>query len=433
MSESFDVGELFTLSARPVIAQALARGLSFHYDIWTHTSQILGSTSALQRSFHRFLCAGLDLLKSGNFGVEATTEYAPSGDIVLRVALVLSGRLVTSEQRSEVWRRLNVEELAGSTQFTGEATCPLSGARLVFRTEADHAASLQVALHLVGKLDEEPLLSAHGEEALVLHSTPGAAEGLARRLRRYGWSVTTANEAKHLADDTTFVQPADYRLIIVSESAGLGQPMASSIARAYPTARVIFAVPAGSMALASEPSGETVQVVPMLPSELWDLTSPFATEAELHSRPMSLANSPRPKVLIVDDNEVNLLIAEGLLRILDYNPVVARSGQEALDICAHTPPALVLMDINMPGMDGLEATRRLKAAQRSGDMALFNVVALTASNAMDEAAAVGMDAYLAKPLLLADLKAALIQATVGRGHFPDPALVDATRGPATAS
>ena len=166
-------------------------------------------------------------------------------------------------------------------------------------------------------------------------------------------------------------------------------------------------------------SGVSMTLVPLLPSELWDLTAPFATGEAADSRPTPLPSAVRPRVLVVDDNEVNLIITAGLLRVLNCEPVCAGSGQEALELCAAMPPALVLMDINMPRMDGFECSRRLKQAQRAGTMALFDVVALTASSSSEEAARAGMDAFLGKPLLLADLKAALVQATAGRGPFED--------------
>jgi CheY-like chemotaxis protein len=112
-------------------------------------------------------------------------------------------------------------------------------------------------------------------------------------------------------------------------------------------------------------------------------------------------------VLIVEDNEVNRLIGEEYLRALGLSVRLADSGEAALAVVAHETPSLVLMDLQMPGMDGLETTRRLRALQRVGALPHFPIVALTA-HALDSDAqlsrAAGMDGFLSKPIMLDTLR-----------------------------
>ena len=103
-------------------------------------------------------------------------------------------------------------------------------------------------------------------------------------------------------------------------------------------------------------------------------------------------------ILIVDDNSSNLKLLRVLLSGEGYDVRTALSAAEALATLAAFKPALILMDIQMPGMDGLELTRRLKADAAT---AAIPVVALTAyAMAGDEAKAkeAGCDAYVAKPI-----------------------------------
>ena len=81
-------------------------------------------------------------------------------------------------------------------------------------------------------------------------------------------------------------------------------------------------------------------------------------------------------VLIVEDNEKNLKLARDVLRFNGFRTVEAASGEEALPIAREHLPDLVLMDIALPGIDGVEATRRLRAASET---AAIPIVALTAS------------------------------------------------------
>jgi CheY-like chemotaxis protein/nitrogen-specific signal transduction histidine kinase len=112
-------------------------------------------------------------------------------------------------------------------------------------------------------------------------------------------------------------------------------------------------------------------------------------------------------VLVVEDNEVNRMVAHSMLRSLGLDVLEASDGRQALEQIARHPVDLVLMDCEMPIMDGYEATREIR--RREAELALprVPVLALTA-NAFDEDAvrskAAGMDAHMAKPYSREQLK-----------------------------
>ncbi len=111
-----------------------------------------------------------------------------------------------------------------------------------------------------------------------------------------------------------------------------------------------------------------------------------------------------PPILVVDDSEVNRMLASSQLRRLGYEPVLASSAAEALDVLATRPPAAILMDWHMPDVDGLEATRRIRSSGASWSD--LPIVAVTASALVDDRQTcldAGMDDYLSKPVSLADL------------------------------
>ncbi|MFJ2711491.1 response regulator [Pseudomonas sp. NPDC087346] len=121
----------------------------------------------------------------------------------------------------------------------------------------------------------------------------------------------------------------------------------------------------------------------------------------------SLPGRRRGRVLLVEDNPVNQLVAKGMLGKLGCEVVVAAHGAEALDQLEHDAFDLVLMDCNMPVMDGYEASRQIR---QSGRWPNLPIVALTA-NAMSEererCRAAGMSDYLAKPFRREELAALL--------------------------
>jgi len=109
----------------------------------------------------------------------------------------------------------------------------------------------------------------------------------------------------------------------------------------------------------------------------------------------------QPQVLLVEDNHINQVVALEFLALMGVQARLAKNGLEALSACAEAAPDLVLMDIQMPGMDGLECARRLRAQQRDGKLPAFPILALTA-HALDADVAAsieaGMDEHLTKPL-----------------------------------
>jgi CheY-like chemotaxis protein len=126
---------------------------------------------------------------------------------------------------------------------------------------------------------------------------------------------------------------------------------------------------------------------------------------------MSGSDGQDQSILLVEDNMLNEMVALGMLRLLDRSADVAVNGQAALDAVHRQRYEIVLMDIQMPVMDGLTATRRIRAELAPEQQPY--IIALTA-NAMagDEQRCLdaGMDAYLSKPLSKEQLRSALAEA-----------------------
>jgi CheY-like chemotaxis protein len=112
-------------------------------------------------------------------------------------------------------------------------------------------------------------------------------------------------------------------------------------------------------------------------------------------------------VMVVEDNDVNRMIAREMLSSLGINVVEADDGQHALDQLARHPVDLILMDCQMPVMDGYTASKEIRHRERQAGGAHIPILALTA-NAFDEDTArareAGMDAHLAKPYTRAQLQ-----------------------------
>jgi two-component system, cell cycle response regulator DivK len=103
-------------------------------------------------------------------------------------------------------------------------------------------------------------------------------------------------------------------------------------------------------------------------------------------------------ILIVDDSPVNLKLAKVLLLKEGYQVQTAADAEEAMKSLEASKPRLILMDIQLPGMDGLELTRRLKASPETKDIRVVALTAYAMKGDDDKAMAAGCDGYITKPI-----------------------------------
>jgi CheY-like chemotaxis protein len=103
------------------------------------------------------------------------------------------------------------------------------------------------------------------------------------------------------------------------------------------------------------------------------------------------------KVLIVDDNRANLKLARVVLSLEGLDVRTALSAEEALTVLESFTPDLILMDLQLPGIDGLQLTRKLKADPNRHHITVLAVTAYAMKGDMERALAAGCDGYISKP------------------------------------
>jgi two-component system, cell cycle response regulator DivK len=103
------------------------------------------------------------------------------------------------------------------------------------------------------------------------------------------------------------------------------------------------------------------------------------------------------RILVVEDQEDNRQIIRDMLTFTDYEIVEAVSGEEALVAVAKQRPDLILMDIQLPGIDGYETTRRIKTDPALQSITIIAVTSYALSGEEQKAQAAGCDAYVPKP------------------------------------
>jgi len=104
------------------------------------------------------------------------------------------------------------------------------------------------------------------------------------------------------------------------------------------------------------------------------------------------------KILIVEDNGMNMQLVRDILTLNGYETIGAGTGAEAIKLVAEEKPDLVLMDLHMPGMDGMTATRILKAEERYRDIPVLALTAAASRAEIEDVLARGFDGCVIKPI-----------------------------------
>jgi two-component system, cell cycle response regulator DivK len=109
------------------------------------------------------------------------------------------------------------------------------------------------------------------------------------------------------------------------------------------------------------------------------------------------------RVLVVEDNDKNMKLFRDVLQATGYTTVEASTGEAAVELAASHSPALVLMDMQLPGIDGVEALARLRGDERTASIPVLALTAQAMHGDRERFLAAGFDGYLSKPVDVVEL------------------------------
>ena len=112
--------------------------------------------------------------------------------------------------------------------------------------------------------------------------------------------------------------------------------------------------------------------------------------------------TPR-RILVVEDNPLNLKLVRDVLQFAGYEVMEAHSGEEGLRVAEADPPDLVLMDLQLPGIDGTETLHRLRQGPLADDVPVVAVTASAMAEDRERASLAGFDGYVEKPISVREL------------------------------
>ena len=107
-------------------------------------------------------------------------------------------------------------------------------------------------------------------------------------------------------------------------------------------------------------------------------------------------------ILIIEDNEKNRKLARDVLQVKGYQTIESETAEEGLKLAAEKSPALILMDIQLPGIDGITALKRLRSDAKTKNISVIAITASAMTHNRQTLLAEGFDGYQTKPITLKD-------------------------------
>ncbi|WP_284618969.1 hybrid sensor histidine kinase/response regulator [Aquabacterium humicola] len=426
----FDLVQALIATMRGVMPLTRERGVLLMFDWIGRDGQLIGDERALRQIATNLIGNAAKFTQRGYIGVVVEVTDAANGWLDVSLSVEDTGPGIPPERRAQVFDAFEQgdDSLAREHGGTGlglaisRALALDMGGDIVLDSPPGGGARFTLKLRMQpGPDNQAPPPPRLRGTAWLVATTEGGGDWLSRRLRRLGWQVRLLPSLDQLLAASREQQP---QLVLLSElalHAGLDlAPLRAALPRVpmHLLIRPDWHEPA--LEAQARRLGIGQAVAPLAPSALAalgeEIDAPAPLSAVTVTRPALAPVASRwrvgSEVLLVEDNPVNQLIGQEFLRTLGLAVRTATDGAQAIEACLERPPSLVLMDLQMPGMDGLEATRRLRLLQQAGRWPGAPIIALTAHAAATDrnaCLAAGMDGVLTKPLALEALRQALLQ------------------------
>jgi len=423
--EAFDIAESVAEVLRGVMPGVRCRGLSVRYDWVGEPTWVQGDEPRVRQIVSHLVGNAAKFTERGHIAVVATLAPHPAraDDRLLTLRVDDTGPGLAPAHAARVFDDF-VQADASLSRAHGGTGLGLSIARELARRMGGDitlasvpgvGSAFTLSLSLPAAAEPHPLPDPAPGIAWLLYRQPEIGEWLQRRLVRLGWQAQLLPGVEGAIAQAASTSPAERPdLVVIAEHVLDAAADLDALRQALPLAHISLLIrPDWDQPRLEQQAlklGMDFSIMPVTPRDLRVLTARRAPSADPTPVPTPPPPAGEGHVLVVEDNAVNRMIAQEFLRSLGIPARTAEDGAQALVACADAPPRLVLMDLQMPVMDGLAATRALRERQARGELPPFPIVALTAHAMSTDAEAcreAGMVGYLTKPLLLDALKAEL--------------------------
>ncbi len=356
--------------------------------------------------------------EQGGVLVTAGIENFPGSDrrLVLRLAVRDTGIGVPPEKRAQIFEDFVQADSSHARRFEGTGLGLSISKRLVQAmggeigvTAEGVGSTFWVTLPLDEVVVREANRPLRGDRVALISASPIVREGLRLQLSAAGADAVVLENLAALS-----AQSARVDLLLVDAHCNEMEPLPDVSAIGVPAVALLPPAHRAQLGQLSAKGYRAYLIKPVrqasLERRLTAVAAGASPEISAASQQQETRSKPGLRILLAEDNPVNALLARELLRRRGHNVDQVATGEEAVTACQRTRFDVVVMDLHMPGLDGIEATRRIRAAEASSGGRRLPIFALTA-DALDTGRkaclAAGMDGFLTKPVDPAELDAVL--------------------------
>ena len=407
---------------------ASAKGLNIGYVISRDVPQsVLGDAGRLRQVLVNVLGNAVKFTPKGEVSLDIDVVKHPGGTGI-RFCVRDSGIGISPEKLQRLFQAFSQGDASTTREYGGtglglvisQRIVALMGGAIAVESTENKGSSFTFTVTLpeareTASTSDRARDELRGRRALIVDDHP-----INRRVVRHlleGWRMQS-DEAEGGAQAIELTRDNRYDVAILDhQMPGMdGIELARELRKQLPELPLVMLTSLGGVAT-DIPAGLFAASLskPVKPSALFDalattlLSQVEATPAtDPRTAPMSNGEQlPAMHILIVEDNAVNTKLAQRMLERLGQRPDVAANGQEAIEALERQPYDVVLMDIQMPVMDGLTATRAIRARWGDRGPRIVGLSAHALATERESALAAGMHDYLVKPLELSRLQNAL--------------------------
>jgi len=424
---AFDLAALVEETAELIAPRAQAKDLAVaSYVADNVPRQVVGDAARLRQVLLNLAGNAIKFTDQG--GLSIVVERGSKPDAIV-IAVRDTGIGIAAEEQERIFNEFEQADRSAARAFLGTGL-GLAISRRIIECMGGHigvesapgaGSTFRVTVALPQTHNPPDIVrpDLSGIDCLIV--APAAIEAMLLERRLADWSART-RIAADVDEAHTLLAQRPWGALVVDHA--LGRAACEALATARVPRRIVLVTPAARHDLpALKAAGFTGYLVKPVrsaslaarltaPDQAFDRASDMADSI---SEADGAAPADSLPILVAEDNEINALLARALLTRLGHRPTIAADGAATVAAwraaqAAGEPFSLILMDVHMPGSDGIEATRRIRAAEAEQGLAHTPIIALTANALEEEREAcrlAGMDGFLTKPLDRERLKVAL--------------------------
>jgi len=406
---------------------------------WCH-----GDSARVSQVLANLLTNAVKFTSAGEIVVRVTCESRSGQELVVRFAVSDTGIGVEPAASKRIFGAFAQADSSTTRQYGGtglglaicEQLVELMGGTIDVESRPGTGSTFWFAIPLTATGSDEIAPVAHdfaGTRVLVVDDNAASRRVLCEQIGELGMSATTAGDAgealRLLSAASVAGRPYGLALIDFDMPDINGAELAAAIRATTPPSsiRLLMLTASGSgRDVAADAGIDGLLAKPVRSARLVEeIAAVLRIGAVAEPHPLAAAILPRQmfpglSVLVVEDNPVNQLLATRMLEKHGFCVDVAADGREGVEMHARGSYGLILMDCQMPGLDGYEATAAIRLHEKPPRHT--PIVALTASTLKvdrERCLAAGMDYYLSKPIRRRELEEALVR-SLGDGFGDDP-------------